>query len=430
LLVFAGLGLLVPLAAFKGPETTYDASVKLLVASSTTSGAASYSAETVAGIATAMADHRAALHPDKWVHGVSAQPLGDSGIVELSVIDEDPVVAAAVANSLARQSIDAISKTTEEARQALIDDYNAHIRVVDQELKDLDAQIPADPAEAASQEAQRELLLQNKENLIAQRSQGQTALATSPLPTILEGASAGTAQLMPSSRAQDLAFGALLGLIVGIAVAALAEALNPTLVGREAISAEVQAPILGVLPDLSGAPSDELSWLGWQLAIQAKRTKVTTLELTTAGPEADLAPLSESLTTAIATQRGVPSRRTRRAKATVGGGATGFPQEPGSSSAAPPLPASPPTSNIKVRVLDRANASPVNQNGSAGLVVVTPKVVKRSEIDPAMDILQVTGWPLVGAIAYRKRGIVRSLWRLVHRRSGRHESSREVIDVP
>jgi hypothetical protein len=37
---------------------------------------------------------------------------------------------------------------------------------------------------------------------------------------------------------------------------------------------------------------------------------------------------------------------------------------------------------------------------SAGLVVVLPRVVKLREVQRARNLAQVTGWPLIGVIAY------------------------------
>jgi hypothetical protein len=52
------------------------------------------------------------------------------------------------------------------------------------------------------------------------------------------------------------------------------------------------------------------------------------------------------------------------------------------------------------------DSSSVFPDGSAGLVVVTPRTIKRTAMGSATDVLRVTGWPAVGAIVYPRRGVV------------------------
>ena len=64
------------------------------------------------------------------------------------------------------------------------------------------------------------------------------------------------------------------------------------------------------------------------------------------------------------------------------------------------------------RVLDQTDRLSFHANGSAGIVVVTPTVVKRTEMDSAKDLLSLTGWPAVGVIAYRRGPLATTLRRL------------------
>jgi len=337
LIVCTGVGLLIPLALLQSRQSTYVASMRLLVAGTTDKTGAASAADTVAAIATSRTQMASALRdigvdrdPDAFVHGVSARAIGTSGIVELSVTGEDRVVAAALANALTARVV--------------------HV------MRD-------------------------------------AKVATYPLPTVIDSASPSTTRAVPPFRSQDVALGALLGLILGVGIAALMEAFNPTVVGEEAIAAQLGAPVLGVLPGLPRESSRDLPWVQWQLGAQAKRTGVATVELATAGPSIDLLPLRSGLlraasgaVTAGASRRVATSAASRRQDA-----------------------------NLKIRVLDRADAPQIHLNGATGLVVVAPTAIKRTDMEAPKDLLRVTGWPAVGVIAYRPGRLVRLFSELTRR---------------
>jgi capsular polysaccharide biosynthesis protein len=290
-------------------------------------GAAS-TADTVAAIATTRSQLMLALSAvgvdrdlGELVDDVSVRALGTSGVVEVSVIDEDRGVAASLANTLTMN----VSLAMRSAR-----------------------------------------------------------LARFPLPRLIDSASFSTAKAIPPVQPQDLALGGLLGLILGIAAAAFVEALNPTVVGKEAIAAELGAPVLGVLPLTPNDDSHELPWVRWQLGARAGRTGVATIQLTTAGRSVDLLPLSAALVT---------------------NGATPHPRPASRSVAKQP-------SNLKIGILDRTDTVSIFPDESAGLVVVTARTVKRTAIESAKDLVRITGWPAVGAIVYRRRRVTQGIRKL------------------
>jgi hypothetical protein len=143
-------------------------------------------------------------------------------------------------------------------------------------------------------------------------------------------------------------------------------------VGRDAIAAQLGAPVLGelLLAPKDGDPTD-LHWVRWRLGAQAARAGVANVELAPADPHVDLQPMSAALVTNGSSP---PPRRA------ANGGGLG--------------------SGLKIGILD---ASSIFPKGSAGLVVVTPRNVKRTAFDATKDLLRITGWPAVGAIVYRGR---------------------------
>lgn len=320
LVVFVGLGLLIPLV-FLPNHPSYVASTRLVVMGPTDKDHAASAADSVSAIATSESqigivfqDQGFDLNPASFVDRISATPVGTSGVVQLSVTSTRRF-AATLANALTGRVVTVM------------------------------------------------------------RGSG---VASYPLPHVIQYASASTARSVTTTRTQVIFLGGLAGLILGVLAAALLEALSPTVIGKEAIEKEFGAPVLAVLPgppgtdgvaDLSWVSDGvaDLSWVRWQLGARAKRNDVETVELTTAGPRVDLLSLSELLAPVAA---------------------------PGIRS-----------SGLKIRTLDpNGSVGAYSPNGSAGLVVVIPTTIKKAEMDRAKDLMEVTGWPTVGLIAYKAKG--------------------------
>jgi capsular polysaccharide biosynthesis protein len=240
LIACALLGLLIPIVASSDQRTSYVSSVRILVtAASSSKSDASSAADEVAAIATTQPQVASALFyahadrdPSTFVHNVSAEAVGSSGIVNLDVEDTDPIVAAAVANSLAAAVVDVMNKA---------------------------------------------------------------GIAENPLPYVIEGATPSSARAVPPTRIQDLVLGVLFGLVVGIVAAAVLEALRPTVVGNDALAAASGAPVLGTLPGMGESEWRDLSSLGWRLWVQASRNGLSTMYLTSVGESLDLEALAAAL---------------------------------------------------------------------------------------------------------------------------------------
>jgi capsular polysaccharide biosynthesis protein len=186
------------------------------------------------------------------------------------------------------------------------------------------------------------------------------------LPQIIQSASAASTTYVPRRLTQMVVLGALAGLILGLLVTAVIETLSPTIVGREAIGESLGAPVLEVLPRPPGVgrPSN-LSWLRWQLGARAKTSRVKTIELTSVGTRVDLLTLAEGLDPTSQDGTTLPG--------------------------------------LTVRPLNAGSFSDLAPNRSPGLVAVLPRVVKGREAQRAKELAEVTGWPLVGVIAYERR---------------------------
>jgi capsular polysaccharide biosynthesis protein len=186
----------------------------------------------------------------------------------------------------------------------------------------------------------------------------------SSVPYLVDQAGRETTKAVSTDVVQDVALGVLAGLVLGLLLVAVAESFRPTVIGEDAIATEIGAPVLAVVPTLSALEGDDLTWVRWQLDASAKRANVDTVELTSVGPALDIAPLSESLTM------------------------TG--RDDGDS-------------GVVVHPLESDVSGP-RPSSAAGLVIVSPIVLKKADLERVKDLMSVTGWPPIGVIGYRSRG--------------------------
>jgi capsular polysaccharide biosynthesis protein len=355
LLICTSIGLLVPFALSQQKAPMYQASMRMLVSGGAAD--APVTADTVAAIATSptlLAEAFANVGADRNAHSaiddVSVRSVGGSGAIDLAITDKDPVVAAAVANSL---------------------------------------------------------------TVIIVRVMHESNLVKFPLPDVIHDAGPSTTTQVAPTRLQDIVFGGLLGLVLGLVAAALLEAYNPTVIGKQAIAAELRAPVLAVLPNVKATPNmRDLPWLRWQLGAQATRSGVGTVELTAAGPPLDLEPLSLALLDSTPPANGSAAGRSRSRRRKANSGSTVTIESSTNGHTDEHVTNGTSGSGLKIRVLDRTDQLSFHANGSAGIVVVVPTVVKRTDMDSAKDLLSLTGWPAVGVIAYRRGPLASSLGRL------------------
>jgi hypothetical protein len=153
-----------------------------------------------------------------------------------------------------------------------------------------------------------------------------------------------------------------------VGAAAVLETLRPTIVGPRALARAAGAPMLGVLdhpPD--SHESRDVAIVATQLQLAAASAEVDTVALFTAGMSFDLQAFSDSLHKALAAAFLKGAREPRR---------------------------------LLIESFNLAVQDGDYRTG-VGLVLVAPTVLPKSELDVVGDILSITGWPLLGIIAYR-----------------------------
>jgi capsular polysaccharide biosynthesis protein len=285
--------------------------------------------------------------------GISVEPLGSSGVLRLSVTDPDPDVAAGVATALARDLIE----TRLQSRNAPLSDALA---ALDQRIELLNVSIEATNEQLSAATLldrrdilrQREVLLQRQLLLEQQRAELLAGEVEWPRPAIIDRASRPT-EADPSKVLPIVALGILLGLIVGVGIAATLEALRPTVVGRE-IGRELEAPVLGELRP-GQANGDRVLGVQTRLGLAAEMAHVESIEVMGIG----VAPSPQAI-------EDLKSREL------------------------------PPISTV-----DSDHA--LSANGRRpGLVLVVPSRIPKSKLEPVLDLQAIADLPLLGILTQRR----------------------------
>ena len=342
---------------------------------------------------------------DLALHDIEVQALGSSGVVQLSVTDPDPRVAVALANAIGRAVIQARLEVTAGQAAKVIQDLDKQIAQLQAQADTLDRTIQRLNPPPGSPGGQLDQLLLQRGALTQRLGQLQTERATvegdralRPKAAVIDPASA-PAQRLPGRRLPDIILGGLLGLLVGVGVAAALESVRPTLVGRTAIARGTGAPVLAELVGPPGRRGHRYGWHPADVAEAAMHVElvavaggVQQLRLMALDRQVDLANLArvlgDSLGTVTVGQVDAPTARRRR---------QGF----------RPAPDDQPVGHA-----DPALDAPPNGGGRVGLIIVVPTVVKLTDLDPVKDFLAISGWPLLGVILYhplRRKALVQQV---------------------
>lgn len=405
--------------------STYSASTRLVLGtddpkSRTESGSI---ADTAKAIATSLTQVRRALEDahvanrnpvDVAKRQVFVRALGTSGVVQLSVSDKDPRIARAVANALAQRVIRVRSDVTSGRLQQIlgdltkrVDDLTRKISEVDQRIDELNVDIAqtASPATANALRAQRDesarqrdFLAQQRSVLESERISVLSANALRPKASVISAASLPT-ETDTSPLLQETILGALLGLVLGIGLAGLSETFRPTFVGSDSLAREFQTPLFGTIPteEEEQRARQALARIALRVRLAAQSADVQSAALVAVGPDVDLGLLAATLDE-LANE--VPAmsapRRIAAADAVAAGGmrpiahaeAEAGPRGAGSST------------RFRIHAFGLLDGRP--DNGNTALVLVSPDVAKKEEIDEVSNLLRVAGSPLLGLIAYHR----------------------------
>ena len=381
------LGLAVPVALAQGQAESYVASARIdMGAQDLRDGEqAAGLADTALAIATSpgvldQALAAAGASGDQAETLVTAESAGASSVVQLTVTHPDATASAQIVNSLATAVVAQRSQTLRGDSQELIAQLDVQIQDLSTTIAGIEAELTAAQAEERRLRAQGlnpgNLLnaielrygpaVDQLNRLQEQRQDLVNVLSETPRPIVTDSTTTqGT--LVEDSLVPRLAAGALLGLILGIALAATLEAWRPTL-GPAALARHLGVPLLGTLRRLPRSAADLPDhWLASYVSLAADNARVRSFELVPVGPSVDVSGLARSLVS----------------------------ETDGSGKDVVPL------------TLDGPHDASLPLGGAhpgTGIIVVTPKTVKSSALANLERHVHLTRQPVIGVIAYSHGG--------------------------
>lgn len=395
IIAFLLIGLAAGLALQLGRSSRYQANTQLVVGAADPQSAqnAAVLADTAHAIATGpqlvdRAISAAGVTRDETAvaGAVSVQTLGSSGVVTLSVTDPDPRVAVALANSLAAGVVSTRAALAHNGLVSPVQGLNqqeasirTQIRQINTQIADLTAQLGNIPyigqapivARVTSLEARLTSLQDQATQIAVQRD--QLAAQQGPEPAVLDRAS--SAASTGGRGLVEPVLGALLGLVVGIAAAAVWEMTRPSMVGAAAISRAIGTPLLGEM----STPPD--SWTlaalpdaGSYIELAADSRHVQEVRFAVLDPNGGRRARMRMLEGPLHRLR---FNRSRTAK------------QPQPTEVAP---------NGRSAELNPVSAD--ENSPRTGLVVAIPRILKVADIDAVTNFVWISGWSLLGVIVF------------------------------
>jgi capsular polysaccharide biosynthesis protein len=343
-------------------------------------------------------------------HHVAVSGNGTSAIVDVSVIDKDAGVAQRLTNSLA-------SGVTAAFDQSRIGNLPSVLASVDKQLLELSsrrAPIAAqlskitaiDPHDGRLPTLQSELagidiLISD---LSADRNRLSEQLAAAGHATVVATADR-PAHPDSSGLVQKVALAGILGLIVGLIITAFLETVRPTVSGAARLGRLLAVPLLGRLE----ASPTVLQALGRRIRLAARRAAVIEIVVTNASGQP------------------VPQWAVDRLESVVLHPLEGYgavredaPLEPAAAGAGRRTPPSfgaatnPLTSKasrngnpgaLAIRAVSALDElSPTSETDAVGVILLASGTTNASALHEIRDLLNASGWPLLGVVASSKFG--------------------------
>jgi len=340
---------------------------------------------------------------------VSVSGLGSSQVVDLTVTDRSPRVAATLAKDLAKEVVQSINRTGQSG-------LSTTLNAIDQEIVRLSEQhgVAASQAEANPKNEQMQSKLAGLNQVIANFSGDRSRLliqaSTQGLASVLDQP---VVPEQPQSKAlpQKLGLAGVLGLVVGILIAAIAETIRPTVPGARRVSRRLGAPTLGHLKsaEMHGEQTPNLENLAVRLRLAANHAGVSTIALIDVNGQYELADLAHGLELSLrpsgepltAHADGVDDDHD---KTLVGESVFGSVRVKGRQLIA---------DHQALHVYPMSQIKHLGAMSSVGLMVISGPVSRVTRVMALDDLGTSSGWPILGVVGVprARRGLLKWLRR-------------------
>lgn len=363
---------------------------------------------------------------------IKVRGLGTSPVARVTVQDSDPRVARSLAGALAQQVVIVLDRprtALEQARDALQGQIDLLRRQRTQVL------VGSGPLMSPKESAALAGLDQQISSLGDRVASVETQRGNSFDPGIVD--EAGPAVLFPSPRVPDAALAGVLGLVLGLGLAGSWESLRPSVLGGDALARLFSAPVLSGVADKAALPLSIQS-LATRIDIAARRSHINVVALAGPLPEHQLADLAQELDELL-TVAGVrggdePASRTSMAVSpSLAASSSAYHHSlPKGSLLVEPAAALPSAQVVRVLPCDERTLTRLGRRGDkrVGVLVIAPTSSTRNALRPSMDVVQATGWPVIGVAAVVPshltpvRDRIRRITRAARLGAARHETPR------
>lgn len=372
---------------------TYQASVRIQVSSTpaTTTVAASAISSRVLALATtpSLLSQAMASSGDKRPvadvarRHVTASRLGESSIVELSVTDLHARQARSTATALATTVTQFMNQANRADLTAALADNAAEIVGVRRTRAEVAARL-ATTLDRSSAQLVLTTRLNGIDQQLAELAQQRTSLRLASLSNdaaVVVDAQQPRVREVPPGLLPRLAVAGIFGLMLGLALSVVLEAVRPRVAGTRALARRLQVPVLG-----RGA--DDTADLNRSLGFAARRHGADSVVLigVTAADRAAVPKMVHRLNAASSTRRASTKRRSAAAARDDSRG-TGRSIDVEEDLFA----------TRELEVLSLTQVLPEHEL-TAGIVVLSTGTVRRPELDRLDDVIATVRWPVLGVI--------------------------------
>jgi hypothetical protein len=343
-------------------------------------------------------------------HQVTVAGLGTSQVVDLAVTDTDPRVAQAVSRALAGQVVSTLNRVDASGLAVALTAIDAEIVRLTENRATLAAKAAANPK---NQELQAKLagLDQVIANFTSDRGRILIQAGAQGLASVIDEPGL---PVQPESKAlaQKLSLAGLLGLVLGILLASIAETIRPTVPGSRRVSRRLGTPTLGRLSDddLAGRRSPAVDSLALGIRLAASRAAVSTVALVDVDGDGDLDQVARVLEQSMPLASKLPAGDPAATAAEKQNGHADAVSGAGSAASTLVMDKVPAVQIPAIRVRPIAQIQRQADLRGVGIVVLVGQVSRASRLAALDDLVIASGWPVLGVVdvpRLRKRSATR-----------------------
>lgn len=328
-------------------------------------------------------------------NNISVSGLGGSQVVDLVVTDKSREVAQRVAKVLATSVTDSLNHVGQSGLEAALKAIDDQIVKLSQERAALAQQVTRFPH---NQQFQAKLagLEEVIANFTGDRGRILIQASTQGLAGVID-APALPAHPVPSALPQKLGLAGLLGIVLGILIASIAEVVRPTLPGAQRVARRLGAPLLGRLmpADLRGVTTPGFAKLALRVRLASTHAAVSTVVLADIGAVTGLGKLAAALEGAV----GPLTTPSANGVAGAAAGNSHGPQEqPGSEASTIVMNRQFTMPQPRLRFLPLSHITAAGEIGwhRVGVLVVCGPVARVADVAALTDLAESSGWPILG----------------------------------